>query len=83
MYIIFIYKYAHIKTICDYSVDYFQIFDQIENIWSTIRLSIRATIWLPTEYQILIPNIQLFGKYIWYNRILNYSVATSILIHFY
>ena len=33
-----------------------------------------------TEYQILIfgiqPNIELFGEYIWSNRILNYSVAT-------
>ena len=33
-----------------------------------------------TEYQILIfgiqPNIELFGEYIWSNRILNYSVVT-------
>ena len=38
-----------------------------------------------TEYQILIfgvqPNIELFGEYIWSNRILNYSVATLILSH--
>ena len=38
-----------------------------------------------TEYQILIfgvqPNIELFGEYIWSNRILNYSVATLNFIH--
>ena len=39
-----------------------------------------------TEYQILIfgvqPNIELFGEYIWSNRILNYSVATLENMHF-
>ena len=35
------------------------------------------------KYQILIfgvqPNIELFGEYIWLNRILNYSVATLVI----
>ena len=39
-----------------------------------------------TEYQILIfgiqPNIELFGEYIWSNRILNYSVATLQFCYF-
>ena len=49
-------------------------------IWLTEYIRLTKYIRELTEYQILIfdvqPNIELFGEYIWSNRILNYSVKT-------